>query len=168
MAAMVEAIYVAPAAGAAMVSVGEAVALAGRGLAGDRYADGAGTFSTWPKDHEFTLIEAEAIEAMNQLPGVRLSAGDARRNVTTRGIALNDLVGREFMVGTVRCLGTRLCPPCEHLRGLLKISDLLGIMSGRGGLRATLLEGGTIRVGDEIVTIDVSVGGGGGPATVVR
>jgi MOSC domain-containing protein YiiM len=172
MAAMVEAIHVAAAAGAPMVSVGEAVALAGRGLAGDRYEAGAGTFSTWPKDHEFTLIEAEAIEAMNQAPGVRLGAGDARRNVTTRGIALNDLVGREFMVGKVRCLGTRLCPPCEHLRGLLKISDLLRIMHGRGGLRATLLEGGTIRVGDAIVTIDVSVGGGGpaaaAAATTVR
>jgi MOSC domain-containing protein YiiM len=166
MAAMVEAIHVAPAAGALMVSVGEAVALAGRGLASDRYADGAGTFSSWPKDHEFTLIEAEAIEAMNQAPGVRLASGDARRNVTTRGIALNDLVGREFLVGAVRCLGTRLCPPCEHLRGLLKIPDLLRIMNGRGGLRATLLEGGTIRVGDAIVTIDVSVGGG--PAALGR
>jgi MOSC domain-containing protein YiiM len=166
MAAMVEAIHVAPAAGALMVSVGEAVALAGRGLASDRYADGAGTFSSWPKDHEFTLIEAEAIEAMNEAPGVRLASGDARRNVTTRGIALNDLVGREFLVGAVRCLGTRLCPPCEHLRGLLKIPDLLRIMNGRGGLRATLLEGGTIRVGDAIVTIDVSVGGG--PAALGR
>jgi MOSC domain-containing protein YiiM len=166
MAATIEAIYLAPAAGAAMMSVVEAVALAGRGLVGDRYADGAGTFSTWPKDHEFTLIEAEAIDAMNQLPGVRLMPGATRRNVTTRGIALNDLVGREFMVGAVRCLGTRLCPPCEHLRGLLKISDLLGIMHGRGGLRATLLEGGTIRVGDAILTIDVSVGGG--PASAVR
>src|SRR3954470_18398833 len=107
MAATVEAIYLAPAATAPMVSVGEAVALAGRGLAGDRYADGAGTFSTWPKDHEFTLIEAEAIDAMNQLPGVRLGPGDTRRNVTTRGIALNDLVGREFRVGAVRCMGTR-------------------------------------------------------------
>jgi MOSC domain-containing protein YiiM len=166
MAATVEAIHLAPAAEAPMVSVHEAKALAGQGLAGDRYADGAGTFSTWPKDHEFTLIEGEAIEAMNQLPGVRFGLGDTRRNVTTRGIALNDLVGWEFRVGAVRCLGTRLCPPCEHLRELLKLPDLLRIMHGRGGLRATILEGGMIQVGDEIVTIDVSVGGG--PATAVR
>ena len=164
--AIVEAIYLAAAARAPMVSVDAAVALAGRGLAGDRYAEGAGTFSTWPKDHEFTLIEAEAIDAMNRLPGIRLGPGDARRNVTTRGIALNDLVGREFRVGAVRCLGTRLCPPCEHLRELLKISDLLQIMQGRGGLRARLLEGGTIRVGDEVITIDVS--SGATPAPVVR
>jgi len=164
MAAVVEAIHVAPAARAPMVSVVEAVALAGRGLAGDRYEARVGTFSTWPKDHEFTLIEAEAIDAMNQAPGVQLGPGDTRRNVTTRGIALNDLVGREFRVGAVRCLGTRLCLPCEHLRELLKISDLLEMMKGRGGLRATLLEGGTIRVGDEILSIDVSVGGGSAAA----
>lgn len=76
------------------------------------------------------------------------------------------LRGREFRVGAVRCLGTRLCPPCEHLRELLKIPDLLRIMHGRGGLRATLLEEGTIRVGDEIVIIDVSTVAA--PAAVVR
>ncbi|MDB5322275.1 MAG: sulfurase [Phycisphaerales bacterium] len=150
MAGLVESIYVAPTAGVAMVSVVEAVAVAGRGLAGDRYETGAGTFSSWPKDHEFTLIEGEAIEAMNRLPGVRLGLGDTRRNVTTRGIALNELVGREFTVGSVRCLGTRLCPPCDHLRKLLGIAELIQIMEGRGGLRATLVEGGTIRVGDSI------------------
>jgi MOSC domain-containing protein YiiM len=150
MAGLVESIYVAPAAGAAMVSVVEATALAGRGLAGDRYAAGAGTFSTWPKDHEFTLIEGEAIDAMNRAPGIRLGPGDTRRNVTTRGIALNELVGREFTVGSVRCFGTRLCPPCDHLRKLLGIAELIQIMEGRGGLRATLVEGGTIRVGDGV------------------
>jgi MOSC domain-containing protein YiiM len=149
-AGIVESIYVAPAAGAAMVSVVEAIAVAGRGLAGDRYEAGAGTFSSWPKDHEFTLIEGEAIDAMNRLPGIRLGPGDTRRNVTTRGIALNELVGREFMVGPVRCLGTRLCPPCDHLRRLLGIAELMKVMEGRGGLRATLVEAGTIRVGDAI------------------
>jgi MOSC domain-containing protein YiiM len=147
----VESIHVAPTAGAAMVGVAEAVALAGRGLAGDRYEAGAGTFSSWPKDHEFTLIEAEAIEAMNRLPGIQIGVGETRRNVTTRGIALNELVGREFMVGAVRCRGTRLCPPCDHLRKLLGIAELLKVMEGRGGLRAVLVEGGTIRVGDRVV-----------------
>jgi MOSC domain-containing protein YiiM len=150
MAGFIESIHVTPAAGAAMVSVAEAIAVAGRGLAGDRYEASAGTFSTWPKDHQFTLIEGEAIDAMNRLPGVRLGPGDTRRNVTTRGIALNELVGLEFTVGSVRCLGTRLCPPCDHLRKLLGIAELIQIMDGRGGLRATLMEGGTIRVGDAV------------------
>lgn len=147
---IVEAIHIAAAAGAAMVGVGSAVAIAQRGLAGDRYAENAGTFSSWPKDHQFTLIEAEAIEAMNQIAGVHLGPGSTRRNITTRGVALNEWVGKEFSVGGVRCLGTRLCPPCDHLQALLGTENLKQIMHNRGGLRALILEGGEIRVGDSI------------------
>ena len=143
----VEWIHIASAAGAAMVAIDEAIAIPGRGLAGDRYEAGAGTFSNWPKDHELTLIEAEAIDAMNAEHGLRLGPGDTRRNVTTRGIALNDLVGREFLIGSVRCLGTRLCPPCDHLRKLIGIAEIVQIMNGRGGLRARILSAGSFQTG---------------------
>jgi len=143
----VEWIHIASAAGAAMVAIDEAIAIPGRGLAGDRYEAGAGTFSNWPKDHELTLIEAEAIDAMNAEHGLRLGPGDTRRNVTTRGVALNDLVGREFLIGSVRCLGTRLCPPCDHLRKLLGIAEIVQIMNGRGGLRARILSAGSFQTG---------------------
>lgn len=145
----VEAIHIAPAATGEMLAVASAHAIAGKGLAGDRYSAGEGTFSSWPKDHEFTLIEAEAIESMN-LPEVIFKPGSTRRNVTTRGIALNELIGREFTIGPVRCRGTRLCPPCEHLQKLLGIDNLLQIMRNCGGLRATILQGGTISVGERI------------------
>jgi MOSC domain-containing protein YiiM len=146
----VEAIHIATAAAAAMESVTEAMAVAGKGLDGDRYSKAMGTFSTWPKDHEFTLIEAEAIEAMNRLPGISLQPGITRRNITTRGVSLNGWIGREFQVGDVRCRATRLCPPCDHLQKLLNITDLIKVMTNRGGLRAVILEGGAIRIGDSI------------------
>jgi hypothetical protein len=149
---VVEWVHIAPAAGAAMVAIDEAIAIPGRGLASDRYEAGAGTFSQWPKDHELTLVEAEAIEAINSEHGLVLNPGDTRRNVTTRGIALNELVGREFSIGSVRCLGTRFCPPCNHLRKIIGIPDIIRIMEGRGGLRARILVGGSFRTGDAITS----------------
>ncbi len=146
----VEGIHIAPAATAEMLSVAQAQAIAGKGLAGDRYAASAGTFSTWPKDHEFTLIEAEAIEAMNREPGIALAPGATRRNVTTRGISLNDWIGKEFTIGQAVCRATRFCPPCAHLQKLLGIENLVRIMEGGGGIRAQIITGGTIRVGDAI------------------
>src|SRR5438477_9254262 len=99
----VQAIHIASKAEGAMVAIDEVSAIAGEGLVGDRYAGAQGTF--WPalskgtKDYELTLIEAEAIEAMNQLPGIAIAPGTSRRNITTRGVALNDWVGREFTIG---------------------------------------------------------------------
>ncbi|HEY7120436.1 MAG TPA: MOSC domain-containing protein [Tepidisphaeraceae bacterium] len=147
---VVEAIHVASAATATMTAVTQAYAHAGRGLAGDRYEAGSGTFSTWPKDHELTLVEAEAVEALAATCGRALAPGQTRRNVTTRGIALNDWVGKEFYVGEVRCRGTRLCEPCAHLAALLEIPDLMRLLAGRGGLRAVILTGGVIRTGERI------------------
>jgi MOSC domain-containing protein YiiM len=148
----IEAIHIAPAAAVGMVELNNVQAIAGKGLAGDRYADAAGTFSKLLKDHELTLIEAEAIEAMNLLPGVSFKPGESRRNLTTRGVSLNQWVGRDFTIGVVRCRGTRLCPPCTHLQKLLGIEDLMQIMHNRGGLRAVIIEGGMIRVGDKVET----------------
>ena len=100
-------------------------------------------------DREITLIEAEAIEAVPREYGVELSPAEARRNIVTRGVALNHLVGREFRVGNVVLRGIRLCEPCEHLERLTR-PGVLEALVHRGGLRAQIVSGGTIQVGDSI------------------
>jgi len=141
----VEAIAIASAAEAPMTLVAEAAAHAGRGLEGDRYAEGAGTFSNPHSDgHELTLIEAEVVEALGLPPA------EARRNVVTRGIDLNALVGRRFRVGEAECVGRRLCEPCAQLQRLTHPGILRDLVH-RGGLRADILAGGAIRAGDAVV-----------------
>lgn len=145
----VEALALAEEAEAPMVVVEEAVARAGRGLEGDRYFEGHGTFSNaYARGHDLTLIEAEALEGL-KLPSGRLASEEARRNVVTRGIDLNALVGKRFVIGEVECVGQRLCEPCAHLERLTEPGTLRGLIH-RGGLRADVLTDGTLRVGDEI------------------
>jgi MOSC domain-containing protein YiiM len=147
------AIYVAPAAEAPTVAVGEARAVPGRGLEGDRYFNGAGTFSDHPGDgRDVTLIELEALEGLRAETGIELAPAAARRNLVTRGVPLNHLVGREFEVGDVVLRGTRLCEPCAHLERLTRAGVLPGLVH-RGGLRADVVRGGTVRSGDEIVPV---------------
>jgi hypothetical protein len=146
----VEALALAAEAEAPMTLVAQATARAGRGLEGDRYFAGSGTFSNrYASGRDLTLIEAEALESPALLAG-GLPAEQARRNVITRGIDLNALVGRRFTVGDVKCTGQRLCEPCAHLERLTRPGTLRGLVH-RGGLRADLLSDGMIRVGDEIV-----------------
>jgi hypothetical protein len=122
---------------------------AGRGIVGDRYFDGTGTFSASEKHgQQLTLIEAEVLDALRE-DGLNLSPTDARRNVVTRGIDLNALVGREFQIGAARCIGRRLCEPCSHLQRLTG-RVLLRPMVHRGGLRADILTSGVVNVGDAI------------------
>jgi MOSC domain-containing protein YiiM len=126
--------------------------VAGRGIEGDRYfrTDGSGTFHEADKHgQDLTLIEAEAIEGLAADTGIELGPGEARRNVVTRGVALNDLVGRRFTVGEVEAVGNRLCDPCNHLEKLTQRGVLKGLVE-RGGLRADVVRGGAIRVGDEL------------------
>src|SRR5882672_11430639 len=139
-------INIAPAAEAPMQSVTEVLAVPGRGLEGDRYFDHKGTFSKPQPDRELTLIEAEAIEAMNRELDVDYGLADSRRNVVTRGVPLNHLVGKEFVIGEVKVRGLRLCGPCSHLQRLSHEKVLPGLVH-RGGLRAQILSDGTIRVG---------------------
>ena len=127
--------------------VDEAEALAGRGLSGDRYAAGRGTFSGPGRGYELTLAEAEVLDEI-QLPWEQ-----ARRNIVTRDISLNDLVGRSFRIGSVECVGRRLAEPCAHLEKLTR-PGLLRPLVHRGGLRADIITGGVIRLGDEIEAID--------------
>ena len=139
----VEAILVAPAAEEPLRRVDSAEAVAGRGLAGDRYHDGRGTFSNpYAVGHDLTLVEAEVLEELGFTPE------HARRNVVTRGIDLNALVGRRFRVGDVDCVGRRLCEPCAPLERLAP--GTRRPLVHRGGLRADLLGNGTIRVGDAV------------------
>ena len=112
-------------------------AVAGRGLEGDRYFSGAGTFSGSGRGYELTLIEAEALEAL-AADGVEISWEEARRNVVTRGIGLNALVGRRFRIGEVECVGRRLAEPCSHLQRLAPPAFSRGLVH-RGGLRADIL-----------------------------
>jgi hypothetical protein len=140
----IEAIHTASTAGVPMASAASATLESGRGIRGDRYAAKAGTFSDYPRDHELTLVEAEAVEEFGFAPG------ETRRNLTTHGVRLNDLVGKRFRVGAALCEGTRLCEPCLHLERLTERPGLARAMAGRGGLRAVILEGGEIHVGDTV------------------
>ena len=146
----VEAIYIASEKEAPTRPVDEVQAVAGRGLEGDRYFLGNGTYSTEREPgRDITLIEAEAIEGLVREDGIELAPGEARRNVVTRGIGLNELVGRRFTVGPVECVGHELCDPCNHLQRMTKPGVLKGL-TNRGGLRADIVTGGRIAVGDEI------------------
>ena len=150
----VAAIVIAPAAEAAMRRVDSVAARAGRGLEGDRYFDGEGTFSNpHGVGYDLTLIEAEVLDGVEP-PSGPITPEDARRNVVTRGIDLNALVGERFRVGDVECIGRRLCEPCAHLARLAAAEGKRGILRAlihKGGLRADVLSDGEIRVGDEVV-----------------
>ena len=136
--------------GEPMNSVDEVRAVAGRGLEGDRYFSQDGTFSkTAGGGREITLIEAEAIEGLERDYGTKIEYKDARRNIVTRGVALNHLVGKEFRVGEVVIRGVRLNEPCNHLASLTNEKVKPGLVH-RGGLRGEILNDGTIRVGDSI------------------
>jgi MOSC domain-containing protein YiiM len=145
-------IFIAPRESAPVQSVDQAEAVAGEGLAGDRYALAAGTFSKGRPvrpDQEVTLIESEALAAAAADYGIALRPEQSRRNLLTQGVPLNHLVSREFLVGTVRLRGLRLCEPCKHLEKLTQEGALKALIH-RGGLRAQVLTGGVLRVGDAI------------------
>lgn len=146
---MVEFIYIASAARGPLEAREQAVAIPGVGLEGDRYALKQGTFFKPEPACELTLIEAEAIEALRRDYNIELAPGEARRNIVTRGVGLNHLVGKEFRVGTVLVRGIRLCEPCEHLEKLSGKQLIKGLRH-RGGLRAQILTEGIIHVGDAV------------------
>jgi MOSC domain-containing protein YiiM len=149
----VEAIVIATEAEAAMHQVDRATARVGRGLEGDRYFNQRGTFSNaHGRGYDLTLIEAEVLDTL-EFPAGRLTSEEARRNIVTRGIDLNALVGEHFRVGDVECFAQRLCEPCAHLQRLTAATGKPGTLRAlihKGGLRADVLSDGEIRVGDEI------------------
>jgi len=143
-------LYTARDAAVPMESREEVKAVAGKGLEGDRYFEGTGHWSKTPGvSREVTLLELETIEALEREKNIAIAPGAVRRNIVTRGVPLDHLVGREFQVGAVRLRGTRLCEPCAYLEGLTQKGVLAGLIH-RGGLRAEIVTGGTIRVQDAI------------------
>jgi MOSC domain-containing protein YiiM len=144
----VEAIHISPEHERLPEPVESVEAVPGAGLRGDRYFDDA----SHGEGKDLTLIEAEAVEGFRADTGLELTAAETRRQVLTRGIGLNELIGKRFRVGEVECLGRILCEPCNHLQGLTRDGVLRGLVH-RGGLRADVLNAGTIRVGDEVTEI---------------
>lgn len=117
----------------------EAVEVTADGVRGDRYFG----------RRNLTLIEAEALEGLLEDTGIELSPAESRRQVLTRGVALNDLVGKRFRVGEVECVGEEWCEPCNHLQSLTRPGVMRGLVH-RAGLRADIVRGGRIAVGDEV------------------
>ena len=144
----IEQLFIAPEAGAPMQSVEAVRAVPDRGLEGDRYFAGIGSFSRWPGSHRaLTLIAQEALDELTDATGLILPAAESRRNVLTRGVPLNDLIGHRFFLGEVEVEGVRLCQPCKYLVRLTEMPGLLPGLVNRGGLRARILSEGTLRVG---------------------
>ena len=145
---MIESIYIANNRGEPMRRIPWANVVIGRGLEGDRYFDGRGSFSRMPgTGRAVTLIAAEAIEAIAAEHHIDLSNGKHRRNLITRGVDLDSLVNKCFSIGETILIGSRLCAPCKYLERLVA-PGLYQAIKTRGGLRADVLRGGRIQEGD--------------------
>lgn len=151
------AIHIAASAGEPMSGQAHALAIAGRGLDGDRYAEGRGHYSDTPSrggGREVTLIASEALAHLRDDHGLALSTGETRRNLTTQDVDLEALIGRTFRIGQATLAGIKPCPPCGYLDELTGRS-LKAALRDVGGLRANVVVGGMIRVGDSVI-VDVS------------
>ncbi|WP_226039221.1 MOSC domain-containing protein [Natrinema sp. DC36] len=148
----VRAIHVAPEQGAPTERVDRVRAVAGCGLEGDRYYSADGTFAD-REGSDVTLIEAEALSAVERDYEIDLESGVHRRNLTTEGIALNHLVDVRFRIGEVICKGVELCEPCSFLESHLAKNGIREALVHRGGLRARVLESGTVTTGDRVERI---------------
>jgi MOSC domain-containing protein YiiM len=143
-------IFVTAIAGAMPSGVPRVLAVAGRGLDGDRYGSGAGTWSDRPGGgRQLTLIAQEDLDAVARESGIRIEAAASRRNVLTIGIDLRALVGKRFRIGEALCLGIRLCEPCSYLEEKTQPGVLKAFVH-RAGLRADIIQGGEIAVGDRV------------------
>ena len=149
---VVKEIYIAET-GEKPTSQASAQAEAGKGLVGDRYYNGEGTFSEKlagnPKS-EITFIASEEIDKFNSSQGESLGYGDIRRNIVTQGISLKELIGKEFTIGEARFLGIEHCEPCTHLASTVNSKVLPHLV--HTGLRASIIKSGIIKVGHEIAS----------------
>ena len=151
MAGRLVSIYVAPAAGAPVVPLARAQARAGRGLAGDRYAAGAGSFSRWPgRGRAVTLVAAEALAEAEAAFGVAVSDGQHRRNLVVVGVDLRALLGGTFRIGEALFAGARVCAPCRYLVRTTGQAHIFDALVGRGGIRAEVVADGAFGVGDAV------------------
>jgi MOSC domain-containing protein YiiM len=150
----VEHIHIAHEAAKPMLPLREAEIIAGQGISGDRYACKLGYYSHDPKPgRHLTLIEAEVLEDISRQLGTRFSPHDSRRNMTTRGLRLNPLVGKKLCLGTVLLEVIRLCDPCAYMQELVG-QPVLKPLVDRGGIRCDVITGGIIRVGDTITVVE--------------
>lgn len=146
----VEALHLAPRSFLPMKAAQELTLVAGRGIEGDRYAAGEGFYSDRPEEgRQVTLFEAETLEALLRDHKITLSTADHRRNITTRNVPLNHLVGRRFRVGRAVLEGTRLSTPCRHIEQITG-QEIFALLLNRSGLHARIVEGGPVCVGDAI------------------
>lgn len=147
-------IHVTPTAGAPMESLHRTEAITGKGLAGDRYANLTGHWSPINRRGDrLTLVEQEEIDRMATEWGLPLAPGETRRNLTTKGIRLDGLIGNRFAIGPVICLAVRHCEPCTYLEQLL-CREVIYPLVHRAGIRVEILQGGPIAVGDPIVLLE--------------
>lgn len=139
-----------------MRALAEAQIVAGVGIEGDRYAEKCGTYSARHHiDRQVTLIEEETLDALARDHAIDLAPHEHRRNLTTRGVALNHLVGRYFRIGECLLFGGRLNVPCRYLEELLG-KKVFKPLIHRSGLNARIIAGGTLRVGDAVVPVDAA------------
>lgn len=149
-------IWISPTACTSLVGLAEVRAIPGRGLEGDRYFLGCGTFSTWPGGgRAVSLIAEEALDIIRLEHGIDLREGRSRRNLVTSGIALDDLHDRIFRIGTAVFRGIRPCHPCRHLEGITQ-EGVFDALKDRGGFRADVIEEGVLRAGDAIELLPIS------------
>ena len=153
MTAHITAIFVATTKHAGQIAVDAVQIKTGRGIVGDRFFG----FSRKNPGRNITLLESEVIEEFNSLYSQSIGLNATRRNLVTRGIRLNDLVGKTFMIGDVLCLGIELCEPCKVMARhfpatTLYQADIIRAFTGRGGIRAAVLSDGIIKLNDEICT----------------
>ncbi len=126
---------------------------ANKGIVGDRYYNGAGTFSeklSGNRKSEITFIASEEIDQFNATQNESLGYGDVRRNVVTERVQLKDLIGKEFSIGQARFLGIEHCEPCSHLAATVNEKVLPHL--AHTGLRAAILESGEIKTGDALTS----------------
>jgi MOSC domain-containing protein YiiM len=146
-------IYTTDGAGKPLVANTELRAIEGVGLEGDRYATRIGTYSDrGGSDRQVTLIEREVIANVNEESGVELAEGETRRNLVTEGVPLLHLIGATFRIGDVVLRGIKSCPPCVYLEKVTR-PGVRAALENRGGLRAEVVRGGTLRIGDEITAV---------------
>jgi MOSC domain-containing protein YiiM len=145
----VEAIFVAAERGELPAPVDRVRARAGRGLEGNRYYWAEGDA---PPGCAVTLTAAEAMDAVAQDGDVAIEPAATRRNVLTRGIDVNELVGKRFRIGDVECEGVELCEPCTHLESMTQ-PGVIKAFAHRGGLNADILTDGEISVGDPVTVV---------------
>ena len=149
----VAAIFIVPNSADVMISLARVRAFADRGLEGDRFFRDSWS-AVKRSDKAVSLIEEEVLDIAAQEVGVEGLGKLSRRNIVTRGVALIDLLGREFTVGNVRMRGIRLFEPCAHLVQVSKLPGIFKALEHRSGLKAALVSDGEIRIGDAIVLGD--------------